>query len=149
MNALTVTETSSGSVHSGSAVAIIYKESSASGYGMRGYRTSYLINELTSVDVVRNENLSPKVELTTFHEVASLLLEHRVVVRNRNQLIVAEALRVRNICEVRIALLTVFANHERLVNLMAECQLCRWDKYLDRRTLFSFKNASGLLLLSM
>ena len=73
------------------------------------------------MDIVRNENLRPKVELTTFHKVTSLLLEHSIIVRDRDQLLVAEALSVCDISKVRIALLAVLANHERLVNLILKC----------------------------
>lgn len=43
---------------------------------------SDLINELLAMHVIRDENLCPKVQLSSFNEVASLLLVHGIVVRN-------------------------------------------------------------------
>lgn len=39
-------------------------------------RDSYLVNELASMDVIRNEDLRPEFGLTPPDEVPSLLLEH-------------------------------------------------------------------------
>jgi len=50
------------------------------------------------MDIVRNEDLSPEIGLTTFDEVASLLFEHRVVVGDSNELVVAKTFGVGNVC---------------------------------------------------
>lgn len=67
------------------------------------------------MNVLRGENLRPKLGLATLDQVAGLLLEHRVLVRNGDQLIVTEALSVRDIRKVRVASLAEFADYERLV----------------------------------
>ena len=91
------------------------------GVGALGQCGSHnLVDELTAVSVVGTKDLSPEVELTTAHEVASLLLEHRVLVRDVDELIVAEALSVRNVREVRVASLAELANNEWLVQLHRE-----------------------------
>ena len=91
------------------------------GVGALGQCGSHnLVDELTAVSVVGTKDLSPEVELTTADEVASLLLEHRVLVRDVDELIVAEALSVRNVREVRVASLAELANNEWLVQLHRE-----------------------------
>ena len=91
------------------------------GVGALGQCGSHnLVDELTAVSVVGTKDLSPEVELTTADEVASLLLEHRILVRDVDELIVAEALSVRNVREVRVASLAELANNEWLVQLHRE-----------------------------
>ena len=63
------------------------------------------------MDVVRHENHCPKFELPTLDEVPSLLFEHYVIIRNRDELFVAEAFRICNVREVWIALLAVLSNY--------------------------------------
>ena len=82
--------------------------------------STHLVDELTAMDVVRDENLRPKLRLAALDEVTSLLLEHRVLVRDVDELIVAEALSVRNVREVRVASLAELANNEWLVQLHRE-----------------------------
>lgn len=77
-----------------------------------------LVDQLATVDIVRHENLSPKLWLATLDEVARLLLEHRVLVRDRDELVVAEALGVCNVREVRVAGLAEFTDDKRLVQLL-------------------------------
>jgi flagellar biosynthesis component FlhA len=48
------------------------------------YGISHLINKLTAVNIVVHEDLGPQIRLATFDKVASLLLEHRVIIRDRN-----------------------------------------------------------------
>ncbi len=63
------------------------------------------------MNIVRNEDPRPEVELTTLNEVPSLLLEHGVVVRNCNEFLTTEALGIRNVCEVWVPLLTELPDH--------------------------------------
>ena len=107
-----------------------------------------LVNKLTAMDVVRNENHGPKLKLTAFDKVASLLLEHGIVVRDSDELFVAETFGVCDIREVRIALLAVLSDNKRLIqlyNVLAHVVV----RDVTRLTLFSLRDASGLLLLSM
>lgn len=69
------------------------------------------------MSIVRDENLGPKFGLTTLNQVASLLLEHRVLVGDSDEFIVAEALGVCDIRKVRISGLAEFTNNKRLVQL--------------------------------
>lgn len=43
------------------------------------------------------------------------MLEHRIIVSDADQLVIAEALGVCNVCKVRVALLTVLSDNEWLV----------------------------------
>ena len=81
---LTVIETSSGPVDSGRAVAIICRENQPIVSNVE--QKQYLIYELTA-----NEDLGPQLRLTTFNEIVSLLLEHRVVMGDGNKFIVIES----------------------------------------------------------
>jgi len=85
---------------------------------------NYLVNESATVGVLRNENLSPKIRLTTFDEVTGLLLEHRVIVGNGNQLIVTETFSISNICKVRISCFAEFTNNQRFVKLFELVRIC-------------------------
>ena len=67
--------------------------------------------------VFRNKNLGPKLRLAALHKIPSLLLEHRVVIRDRNKFFVAEALGIRNVCEVWVTLLAELSDYQWLVNL--------------------------------
>lgn len=78
---------------------------------------THLINQLTTMNVVADEDLRPKLRLTAFNEIAGLLLEHGVFVRDRNELFVTEALRVRNVCKVGITFLAEFTDNQRLIKL--------------------------------
>ena len=70
------------------------------------------------MDVVRLKDLSPKIRLTPLDKVPRLLLEHRVLVGDRNKLVVTEALCVRNVGEVWIPLLAEFTDNQRLVKVV-------------------------------
>ena len=69
------------------------------------------------MNVLSHEDLSPKIQLTTFDEIPSLLFVHRVIIRNSDELFVAEALGVGDIRKVGIALLAEFTNNQRLIQL--------------------------------
>lgn len=83
----------------------------------RWIQLTNLVDELTTVDVIASENLRPKLWLATFDEVPSLLLEHRVLVRDSDELLITETLCVRDVRQVRVALLAEFTNNQRLVEL--------------------------------
>jgi hypothetical protein len=102
------------------------------------------------VHVIRLQNLSPEFRLTPFNEIPSLLLEHRILVGNGNELVVTEALCIRNVRQIRITSFTELPNNERFVKLSNVINTI--DPGTGKKqalTLLSFKNASGLLLLSM
>lgn len=69
------------------------------------------------MQVICNQNLLPKFYATTFNEIASLLLEHGVFIRDANKLVVAEALGVGNVGEVGVAFLAVFADNKWFIDL--------------------------------
>ena len=111
-----------------------------------------LIDELTSVDVVRDEDLSPKFGKTTLDEVSRLVLEHRVGVGDGDELVVAESFGEGDEREVGISLLAVLSDDERLVQLeegrrrrVSSCSSSTFSFFSMRSTLtlFSFKKASG------
>ena len=76
-----------------------------------------LVDELTSVDVVGDEDLSPKFRKTTLDEVSRLVLEHRVRVGDGDELVVAESFGEGDEREVGISLLAVLSHDEGLVEL--------------------------------
>lgn len=78
---------------------------------------THLINQSTAVNVVSYEDLSPKIKFAALNEVASLLLEHRVLVGDRNQFFITETLGISNICEIWIASLAEATDNERIVEL--------------------------------
>jgi len=69
------------------------------------------------VDIVWYENLSPKVRSAALDQITSQLLVHRIVVRDRDELIVTQSFGISDVCEVRVTLLAVFANDQWLVEL--------------------------------
>lgn len=81
-------------------------------------RGTHLVNELSSVVIAWRQDLRPKFQTTTLDEIACLVLEHRIVVGDGDELIVAEALGIGNVGEVRVTLFTVLADHKRLVELI-------------------------------
>ena len=78
---------------------------------------TYLVDKLTSVNVLRNKHLGPEIKLTALHKVTRLLLEHRVIIRDSNEFVITEALRVCDVGQVGIAGLAEFADNERFVQL--------------------------------
>lgn len=69
------------------------------------------------MNIVMDKNLCPKLRLATFHEVPSLLLEHRVVVGNTNKLFITEALCVSDVGKVRIPGLAELSDNQWLIQL--------------------------------
>ena len=69
------------------------------------------------MDVVRYEYLRPQVELSPFHEVTRLLLEHRILICNRDELLITETLRVSDVCKIRITLFAIFSDDKWLIQL--------------------------------
>lgn len=113
---MTVTDTSSASVDSGMAVAIIYINRRKH-CCRKQYLRAYLVNQLTTVDIFRYENLSPKVRSAALDQITGLLLVHRIVVRDCDKLIVTESLGIGDVCKVRVAFLAVFANNQWFIEL--------------------------------
>lgn len=69
------------------------------------------------MDVLGAENLGPEFQTTALDEVPRLVLEHRVLVRDVDELVVAESLGVGDVGKVGVALLAVLSNDERVVDL--------------------------------
>jgi len=92
-------ETSSGSVHSGMAVATIYMTAafSAQCSATRRRLDTNLVSQLTPVVVFWIENLVPEFQPPSFDEIPSLLLEHRVVIGHCGELLITEAFCICNI----------------------------------------------------
>jgi hypothetical protein len=49
------------------------------------------------MDIVMNKNLSPKLRITARNEISGLLLEHGVVIGNRDKFVIAKDFRVNEI----------------------------------------------------
>jgi hypothetical protein len=77
-----------------------------------------LVDEGALVEVVVVENLRPEFEPSPLDEVTSLVLEHLVVVGDGDELVVAEAFGVGDVGEVRVALLAVLSDDERVVDVV-------------------------------
>jgi hypothetical protein len=56
-----------------------------------------MTHECATMDILVNENLSPKVGLTALDEISGLLLEHGVVTGNRDKSVVAKTFGINNI----------------------------------------------------
>jgi hypothetical protein len=69
------------------------------------------------VEVVRYKDLGPQLWLATFDKITGLLLEHRVVIGNGNELIITKAFGIRNIRQVRVSGLTELPDNQWLVEL--------------------------------
>lgn len=69
------------------------------------------------MDIIVDKDLCPKFWLTTLHEVTSLLFEHRVLIRDGNELIIAEALCVGDVRQIRVSGFAEFTNDKRLIQL--------------------------------
>lgn len=69
------------------------------------------------MNIIGNKDLCPQLQLASFDKVSSLLFEHRIVIGNGDELVVAKSLGVRDVREVRIAFLAVFANNQRFIEL--------------------------------
>jgi hypothetical protein len=111
--ALTVMETSSGSVLSGTAAATTYEKLSIA---KKLYKPcTDLIDQLATVHVIWDKDLCPQLRNTTLDQIACLLLEHRVLVRDRYQLFIAKSLGIRNVRKVWVASLTEFTDEKRFI----------------------------------
>jgi hypothetical protein len=49
------------------------------------------------MDIVMNKNLGPELGITALDKISGLLLEHGVVIGNRDKFIVAKAFRISDI----------------------------------------------------
>lgn len=69
------------------------------------------------MDVIGYQDLRPEFQSASLDEVSSLVLEHRVLVGDIDQFFVTEPSSIGDVGQVRIPLLAVFPNDERIVNL--------------------------------
>lgn len=69
------------------------------------------------MNVIPNKDLGPELRLPTLNQVTRLLFEHAVVIGDRDELLVAEALGIRNVCEIRVSGLAEFANNQWFIQL--------------------------------
>jgi len=69
------------------------------------------------VEIVGHQDLGPQFGLATFDEITSLLLEHRVVIGDSNELVVTKAFGIRNIRQVGVWGLAEFPDNQWLVEL--------------------------------
>ena len=106
----------------------------------------YLVNKLMMMNILRDKDLYPKLLLSSFNQVMSLLLEHGVVVGNDDKLVVAEPFSIHNVGQVRVLRLTELSNYQRFIQLNYNQQRNRVSCRM--LTLFS-KECLGLLLLSI
>lgn len=67
------------------------------------------------MDVIRDKDLCPQLRNTTFDQIARLLFEHRVLVRDGNQLLIAEALGICNVRKVGVTSLAEFTDEKRFI----------------------------------
>lgn len=78
----------------------------------------HLINKLTAVDIIVDKHLGPEILLAAFGQIPGLLFERGIIVGGRDELAVAEAFSISNVCKVRVACFTELANYERFVWLL-------------------------------
>lgn len=83
----------------------------------RLHKKPYLINQLATVKVSPIENLRPKIWLASLDEITRLLLEHRVLVGNGDELVITEPFCIGNVREVRVALLAELSDNHGVVEL--------------------------------
>lgn len=76
-----------------------------------------LVDKLSSVDVIGNEHLGPKIRQTSLDEVSGLVLEHRVGVGDSDELVITETLGKGDEGKVWVPLLAVLSDNKRLVKL--------------------------------
>jgi hypothetical protein len=95
--ALTVIKTSLGSVQSGRAVTITYKDVSVVS-GNAWQVQMHLINKLAITYICMNKGLCLKLWLMMFCKVTSLLFEHGVIVGGCNKLVITDALGISMDC---------------------------------------------------
>ena len=74
-----------------------------------------LVDQGTTMEIVLDKNLRPEIKFTTLHKIARLLLEHRILIGDRNQFLVTETFGIRDIRQVRITSLTETTNNKRIV----------------------------------
>lgn len=77
-----------------------------------------MIDQSATVDITWLKDLGPKIGLTPLDEIPRLLLEHGVLVGDRNEFFVAETFRICDIGKVWIPLLAEFTNDQRLVKVV-------------------------------
>ena len=75
------------------------------------------------MNAIGNQNLRPKIQLTTLDKVAGLMLEHAVLVGNGDEFLITEALSIRNVGKVRVTFLAVLADYKWLINLKSNSSI--------------------------
>jgi hypothetical protein len=109
-----------------------------------------LIDQCSAMDTVGPQDLTPELEIPSLDEVSSLVLVHLVLVGDVDEFVVTQTLGVGDIGQVGISLFTVLADHEGFIYLyMTDFSDEESSTAKSGLTLFSFKNASGLLLESI
>jgi hypothetical protein len=78
---------------------------------------THLVNELTTMYILVDKDLRPKLWLTTFHQITSLLFEHRVIIGDRNKLVIAKAFGIGNVCQVWVPFLTKLSDDQWFIQL--------------------------------
>mmetsp|Transcript_40808 Transcript_40808/g.97021 ORF Transcript_40808/g.97021 Transcript_40808/m.97021 type:complete len:941 (+) Transcript_40808:1922-4744(+) len=100
-------------------------------------RAHDLVDQLTAVGVVLRQNRLPEIHVLTLNDIARLQLEQGVVVGARHERLVALPALVRHTCHVRVALLTVLADRQRVVVRVGRQEVLRVvvgvDDYLTER----------------
>ena len=71
------------------------------------------------MDVVDYKNLSPELRLTASHQVPSLLFEHRIIIRDGDELIITKAFCIGDVRQVGVASLAKFTDNQWFVQLEA------------------------------
>ena len=97
------------------------------------------------MNILRDKDLYPKLLLSSFNQVMSLLLEHGVVIGNDDNLVVAEPFSICNVGQVRVLRLTELSNYQRFIQLNYNQQRNRVSCHM--LTLFSEECLRLLLLL--
>ena len=75
---------------------------------------TYLINELTMVEIVRNKHLEPQLRPATFDEITRLVFKHRVVVGDGDELVITKALGICDVRQIRVPGLAKLSDNQGL-----------------------------------
>lgn len=67
-----------------------------------------------AMGIVMDENLGPGIWLTTFGQIVGLYFERRIIVDNRDELVITETFSIGGVCKVKIACFAEFSNYQRL-----------------------------------
>mmetsp|Transcript_5703 Transcript_5703/g.10239 ORF Transcript_5703/g.10239 Transcript_5703/m.10239 type:complete len:275 (+) Transcript_5703:1294-2118(+) len=84
-------------------------------FTLRQRGTHHLINQLPAMLVFLSQYFLPKLHVHALHHIPRLQLEQGVVIRARDERVVAQAALIRHTRHVRVALFTVLAHGEGVV----------------------------------